>query len=131
THYELLDDGSAKSIADASGNVAYATLGWLAPNQFIAPVLAGNAPDLWEQTIDFNKNAKMSSANGFTFDSSKVATEMAAVQNVYDEYQKSVEFGFLDTEKAIPEMNEKMLSAGLQKIIDEKQAQLDAWKAMK
>lgn len=131
THYELLEDGSAKSIADANGNIAYATLGWLAPNQFIAPVISGNDVDLWEQTTKFNNTAKISAANGFTFDSSKVATEMAAVQNVYDEYQKSVEFGFIDPEKAIPEMNEKMINAGLQKIMDEKQTQLNAWAANK
>ena len=31
------------------------------------------------------------------------------------------------TETALPEMNEKMYAAGLQNIIDEKQAQLDKW----
>ena len=60
-----------------------------------------------------------------------MANEVTAVQNVYNEYQASVEYGFVDPETGIAEMNEKMMSAGLQKIIDEKQAQLDAWAATK
>ena len=51
------------------------------------------------------------------------------VTNVYEEYQKSLEYGFVDPEVGVPEMLEKMNNAGLQKIIDEKQAQLDAWAA--
>ena len=56
-----------------------------------------------------------------------VTTETAAVQSVYDEYRMSLECGVLDPETALPEMNEKMYAAGLQNIIDEKQAQLDEW----
>ncbi len=70
-----------------------------------------------------------SPALGFAFDSTKIATELTSVTNVYEEYQKSLEYGFVDPEVGIPEMLEKMNNAGLQKIIDEKQAQLDAWAA--
>ena len=55
------------------------------------------------------------------------ADELTAVQNVYNEYQTSVEYGFVDPETGIAEMNDKMMTAGLQKIIDEKKAQLAAW----
>lgn len=77
------------------------------------------------------KEARQSPASGFAFDSTNIATEQTAVTNVYDEYRKSLEFGFVDPEVAIPEMLQKMNSAGLQKIIEEKQAQLDAWAASK
>ena len=100
-------------------------------NQFLCTVTAGNDADLWDNIRQFNDNAKKSAAMGFTFDSTPVATEITAVQNVYDEYQKSLEFGFVDPSVGIPEMNEKMMRAGLQKIIDEKQRQLDEWAAQK
>ena len=74
-----------------------------------------------------NTNAKVSKASGFSFDSTNVANELTAVQNVYNEYQTSVEYGFVDPETGIAEMNDKMMTAGLQKIIDEKKAQLAAW----
>jgi putative aldouronate transport system substrate-binding protein len=54
---------------------------------------------------------------------------MTSAQNVYDEYQKSVEYGFVDPATGIDEMNAKMQKAGLDKIITEKQTQLDAWAA--
>ena len=79
--------------------------------------------------IRFNNEAIKSPALGFAFDSTKIATELTSVTNVYEEYQKSLEYGFVDPEVGIPEMLEKMNNAGLQKIIDEKQAQLDAWAA--
>lgn len=65
--------------------------------------------------------------SGFSFDSTNVANEITAVQNVYNEYQTSVEYGFVDPETGIAEMNDKMMAAGLQKIIDEKAAQLAVW----
>ena len=105
----------------------YKRQGWMMPNQFLTHVWEGNDPDLWDKMRDFNNNAKVSKASGFSFDSTNVANEITAVQNVYNEYQTSVEYGFVDPETGIAEMNDKMMAAGLQKIIDEKAAQLAAW----
>lgn len=128
THYEITEDGFLDANAGTSPDT-FSTLNWLYPNQFASTVLVGNSADLWERTKSFNENAKQSPASGFAFDSTNIATEQTAVTNVYEEYQKSLEYGFVDPEVAIPEMLEKMNSAGLQKIIEEKQAQLDAWAA--
>ena len=126
THYKVVD-GQAQTIADASGNSAYYTLGWEAPNQFLGYTLVGDSKDLWDNIKKFNDESTKSAAVGFTFDATNVSTELAAVQAVYDEYQKSVEYGFVDPATALPEMDKKMMDAGLQTIIDEKQKQLDAW----
>ena len=67
--------------------------------------------------------------NGFIFDTTPVSAQFTAVTNVYTEYQKSIEYGILDPDVAIPEMNEKMMTAGLQDIIDEKQKQFDEFLA--
>lgn len=130
THYEITEDGFLDANAGTSPDT-YSTLNWLYPNQFASTVTVGNSVDLWERTKTFNEEAKKSPASGFAFDSTSIATEQTAVTNVYEEYRKSLEYGFVDPEAAIPEMVEKMNSAGLQKIIEEKQAQLDAWAASK
>ena len=127
-HYEITEDGFLDANAGSSQGT-YSTLNWLYPNQFASTVLVGNTADLWERTETFNNEAIKSPALGFAFDSTKIATELTSVTNVYEEYQKSLEYGFVDPEVGIPEMLEKMNNAGLQKIIDEKQAQLDAWAA--
>ena len=104
---------------------------WLAPAEFKAHVQTGNPANLWEMYDDFNKNATISDASGFTFDTANVATQYTAVDNVYSQYQKAIEYGFSDPETSIDEMNNAMMTAGLQDIIDEKQAQLDAWLDLK
>ena len=129
THYKVGDDGLATYAdgVDASNSGWNHSMGWMMPNQFLTHVWEGNDPDLWDKMRDFNNNAKVSKASGFSFDSTNVANEITAVQNVYNEYQTSVEYGFVDPETGIAEMNDKMMAAGLQKIIDEKAAQLAAW----
>lgn len=129
-HYEITEDGFLDAGAGTNPD-DYGTLGWLYPNQFASTVPVGNSADLWEQTEKFNNEARKSPAAGFAFDSTAIATELTAVSNVYSEYQRSLEFGFVDPETVIPEMLEKLNAAGLQKIIAEKQAQLDAWAAAK
>ena len=42
-----------------------------------------------------------------------------------NEYQKALEYGISDPDSTVKEMNERMIAAGLQDIIDEKQRQLD------
>ena len=129
THYKIGDDGLATYAdgVDASNSGWNHSMGWMMPNQFLTHVWEGNDPDLWTEMKEFNTNAKVSKASGFSFDSTNVANELTAVQNVYNEYQTSVEYGFVDPETGIAEMNDKMMTAGLQKIIDEKKAQLAAW----
>lgn len=129
-HYEINNDGYLDANAGTSPDT-YATLPFIYPNQYASTVTVGNTADLWERTNTFNEEARKSPALGFTFDSTTVATELTAVTNVYEEYQKSLEYGFVDPETAIPEMLKKMDAAGLQKIIEEKQKQFDAWAAAK
>ncbi len=131
-HYQVLDTGLIDFAdgVDASTSTWNPSVGWEMPNQYITYVWNGNAPDLWQQIADFNTNAKKSLASGFTFDSTDTATELTAVQNVYDEYQKSLEYGFVDPAVGIAEMNAKLMDAGLQRIIDDKTSQLNAWEAL-
>ena len=42
-----------------------------------------------------------------------------------NEYQKALEYGISDPDSTVEERNERMIAAGLQDIIDEKQRQLD------
>lgn len=100
---------------------------WSLGNEFIAKIWEGNDPDLWKQTEAWNKTGKFSKAMGFLYDNTNVKNEVSAVQNVYNQYRMSLECGLVDYNKVIPEMVDKMNAAGLQKIIDEKQKQLDAW----
>lgn len=128
-HYEMTDDGTIDfpEGVDATNSGYCHNMAWMMPNQFISHVWAGNDPNLWDRMKEFNDNAVKSAALGFAFDTAPVEAEITAVQNVYEQYQKSLEFGMMDPTTGIAEMNEKLKAAGLDIIINEKQTQLDRW----
>ena len=78
-----------------------------------------------------NENAEKSLALGFQFDSSKVADQITACTNVVAQYYTPLMYGEVDIDSTLEEFNKQLYAAGLQDIIDEKQAQLDAWLASK
>ena len=128
--YVLHDDGRVGyPEGKDSSSVGYtmSSMLWSFGYEFNAYVWETNDPDVWEQTKEWNKTGLVSKAYGFVFDPTPVANQEASVQNVYDQYRMSLECGVVDPESTLAEMNEKLYAAGLQDIIDEKQAQLDEW----
>lgn len=102
-------------------------LAWMFGNSFLSYVRKGEDPDKWKQVEAFNQNAIKSKALGFTFDSTPVKAEITALTNVMNQYKKALETGVLDPEKYLPEFNAKLKGAGIDKVIAEKQKQLDQW----
>jgi putative aldouronate transport system substrate-binding protein len=113
-----------------AGNAKYGrNLGWHFPNQYIAHIWTGLPEDIWRQYQSFNDSALKSKAFGFLYDSSSVANEIAALSSVQAEYVTALETGSVSNpERTLKELNEKLYTAGLQKVIDLKQRQLDAWR---
>ena len=128
-HYKVTSDGHIDFAdgVDASSSTYFNNVNWELPNQFIAKIFAGNELTIWDRMKDFNANATVSKAVGFTFNNTSVSAEYTALTNIYTQYQKQMEYGFTDPKVGIPEMVEKMKSAGLQKYMDTKQSQLDSW----
>ncbi|KAA8745432.1 ABC transporter substrate-binding protein [Paenibacillus sp. UASWS1643] len=112
---------------DAQSSGYYMNMGWLFGNQFIAHVWNGTDPELWEKVKEFNASATRSKALGFTFDSSTVKTEVASIGNVITQYALPLETGSVDPDKILPKFIESLKAAGIDKVIAEKQKQLDEW----
>ena len=74
-------------------------------------------------------NAKSSKYLGYSFDPTNVSTQVASVTAVISEYAPSLECGVVDPDQMIEEFNQKLEAAGMNDIIAENQAQLDAWLA--
>ncbi|MGM0880771.1 MAG: ABC transporter substrate-binding protein [Bacillota bacterium] len=104
-------------------------MGWLFGNQFLSHIWNGDDPELWNKLAAFNKNSLKSKALGFTFNADAVKTEIAAVTNVSNQYKIALETGTVDPMKQLPEFIKALKAAGMDKIIAEKQKQLDAWAA--
>ncbi|MFD0693519.1 ABC transporter substrate-binding protein [Paenibacillus sp. GCM10027628] len=115
------------AMPDGVQETGYLFNQWELGNNFLAKVWEGDDPQIWEKMKAFNKSAIRSKALGFTFDAEPVKTEIAAVTNVVNQFNVGLGTGTLDPAANLPEFNAKLKSAGLDKIIAEKQKQLDAW----
>lgn len=102
-------------------------MGWEFPNSLVTYVWKGTPSDMNEKTIAYKDSAIVSKSMGFTFDTASVKTEIAAVTNVLNQYRAPIESGSVDPEKILPEFISKLKSSGIDKIIAEKQKQLDTW----
>ena len=74
---------------------------------------------------------RYSPAFGYSFDQQPVATEIAAVSTVIEQYTPSLNCGAVDPTEALPEFIDSLKAAGMDKIIAEQQKQFDAWYAEK
>jgi len=113
---------------DAS-NTSYSSVAWVWPNELISIPWEADGADIWKQTEEFNNSAKLSKAFGFVWDNSNVLNEITACNNVTAKYKNALDCGSLNPEEAIPKMVKELKDAGVDAIIAEKQAQLDAWAA--
>ena len=130
-HYVVTQDNviDYPEGVDASNTGYGLNMGWMFGNQFITYTWAGDDPELWDKMQMFNTSAVKSKAIGFTYDSSNVKNEVAACSNVQNQYKLGLECGVVDPATVLPEYIQALEDAGIQVIVDEKQAQLDAWSA--
>lgn len=125
--YVSYPEGKDAASVDYTAQLSCGTLG----NFFMMYPMAGTSKDslVWEE--EQNQKAEKSPAMGFTFDSSAVKTEYAAVNNVIQQYLSSLLSGSVDPETVLPEFKDKLTVAGMDAIIKAKQEQLDSWLASK
>ena len=123
-------DAEGKVITNTECGYWVASCSHIFGNQLIRWAVSGTNPDTtWHEK---NTTAKRGATFGFSFNGADVATEIASCKAIMDEYKQGFMNGkFEDVEGTIAELNKKLEGAGLQAIIDECQAQLDAWYASK
>ena len=102
---------------------------WYFGNRFLAKTWEGNVPLDVKTEEEANKEAKVSPALGFAFDSTPVSTEIATIGNVTSQYLPGILCGFLDPETEIPKFLDALEDAGMEKLVEEKQTQYDTWRA--
>ncbi len=92
--------------------------------------LAPATESYYDDLKAFAAEAKPTKTLGYVFNTDNVATEIAAVASVVSEYRPVLETGMSDNVDAtLAEFNSALKDAGIDKIISENQAQLDAWLA--
>lgn len=126
THYEKVGENTIKVLNPTQRRyeIPYFALG----NLFITYVLDTEPESKWEEFKAFNDEAKASPALGFKFDTSKVTSQIAAINNVLEEFKATLYSGSVDVEQYLGKLNSKLKEQGIDKVINEMQSQIDEWK---
>ncbi|REE80169.1 putative aldouronate transport system substrate-binding protein [Paenibacillus taihuensis] len=131
-NYVMVDE--AKGIIDYpqgvdASNTGWMSLPWATPNAAISYLWKGEPENKWDYLQQYNSSAHQSPAKGFRFNPESVANEIAMVSNVDAKYSLALETGTLDPAKTLPKYLDELKAAGVDKVIAEKQKQLDEWLA--
>jgi putative aldouronate transport system substrate-binding protein len=113
----------------SADNVGYRNEPWMWGNQMNTYLFPNEDPSKWENFKNFNAEAQKSIALGFAFDAEPVKNEVAAVANVLKQYEDVLNAGLVDPAQELSKFNDALKAAGADKIIAEKQRQLDEWAA--
>ena len=95
--------------------------------QWLAYVVDGQPEGLNEKLKENVRNCRVSNAMGFQFDLTTISNECSAISTLMDEYMPGFITGSLDLDTEYPVFLEQLYAAGLQTVIDAKQAALDTW----
>ena len=125
-HYEKTGDTQIKLTDKAKDySVGYYTLG----NLFITYTLDNEPVDKWKEFEAFNDASVESPALGFKFNTEKVSNQIAAINNVLEEFKSTIYSGSVNEAEYLEKMNKKLKEVGIDEVISEMQSQIDAWKA--
>lgn len=128
--YELNEDGQMIYPEGANG---MSDLGWPAssmaywPNVMLCKTWYYEPADIYDKMLEKNKTSDKSLALGFSFDSTKVADQMAACANVIAQYYTPLMYGEVDIDSTLVDFQAALKKAGIDDIIAEKQAKLNVW----
>lgn len=104
---------------------------WMLANQFLSYIGEREDVQKWEKHKKFDIGAAKPKSVGFVFDARLVQSEIEQCKKIWNDYIPMLETGKADPDIYLKEMIGKLKEAGVDKIIAEKQRQLDAWSAKK
>jgi len=126
-HYTKLDG----DFIEPSTENSYVEPGWAIGNTFNSYLLKGQPADLVEATKKINATAMRSPILDFSPDQEPIKLEVANCQAVLGEYLDVLDMGVVELESTYAAFIEKLKAAGSDKIIEELNTQLEAWRASK
>jgi len=124
THYKLDADNQVEKISNAYAGVQYTQGNW-----FILNTVVGDPKDKWDKFREFNKTAVKSEMLGFTADTSKLTSKIAAITQVWTKYYPCLMTGSVDPDEQLPKFLSELKGAGIDEVQADLQEQLTDWKA--
>lgn len=124
-HYKKAGESRIELIEGSKYN--FGSSAWIFANQFEAWKIPGQSDTVWEESQEALDKSTISPNAGFVPDFTDYQTEIAQLNSVKTEYA-SGHYTSDDVDACLAERNAKYEAAGLQKLVDGIQAQLDAWR---
>ena len=84
---------------------------------------------MWQKVFESYEDAQVSNTIGFNFNDENVEMEVAACLAVWNNYASELRTGTSDPDVVLPKLISELETAGVRTVIEEAQAQLDAWVA--
>lgn len=109
----------------------WAMAGYTQGTFFNVTQLVDTEVNQWDEVKALNAEAIPSVLLGFQFDNTSVESEIANLSQVWESSSAELMTGAKEPEAAVAELNEKLEAAGMQKVIDECQKQIDTYLASK
>lgn len=109
----------------------YSAAYWVQGGLFHTYVLENEPIDKWATFKEFNDASEEAPSFGFDFNLEPVSTQVAGFRSILDEFGKALYTGSVDPDEYLPKLQEKLETAGIQKVIDEMQSQVDQWEKTK
>ena len=127
-NYTVNEDGSIHTIADSG--YAISTWTYQYGNTALQYRPEGRDEKAFYGWVEENENAGFTYLFGFSWVNTDVQNEIAACKAIIDQYSQGLKSGaYTDVAATCKELTEQLYAAGLQTVLDNCQAQLDAWLA--
>ena len=127
-HYDLNADGEAV-FTEERKNYQPWTNG--VGNVTLLPPVEGQGADFQAKFKEYYAAGKEVPYLGFAFDRSDVDTELATLSNIAAEYALGFSSGTIDPAERLPEFIQKLKDAGIDRVVEEANRQLDEFMAAK
>lgn len=122
--YTVNEEGEAVKAEDA----VYSSNMYLWGNGFLTYPAQGQGGDFMERLQASDDAAEVSKYIGFSADTSQFSNELTAINNVINQYRSTLESGAsTDLKGEYEQYCQAMENAGIQKVIDAYQQQLETW----
>ncbi|NLD46641.1 MAG: ABC transporter substrate-binding protein [Clostridiaceae bacterium] len=122
-HYEKISE----NVITPNGNTFYKMAPYSFGNKYLSYSLSNYSNTLNDENKRFDKAALISPLLKFTFDPAPVKDEILRISEITDELEGAIFVGAVDPEIFLPKIIGKYKAAGLDKVMEEQQSQLDKW----
>lgn len=102
---------------------------WYFPNQTLTIPFGTTNVNVYKDMLASNDKATRSKAIGFVFDNAPVYDYYVAVDAVIQQYRPALLYGQVNVDEYLKEFRAELKDAGMDKVIEEKQKQLNAFLA--